>query len=235
MRTCWTRLVLLFSFLCFALVSSADANSNCASCNSSSGQPEFADKLRSIRNTITYQTNINQMFTSSALLNFSERCENFVGEEGLGKWGMAIINEMHRERFDALYNGTNDLIEICPGFKTLDDESKELVWVMIVNAMVHLESSCNNNEVARGPNGAVVGLLQLHQNREHRYSEGCNRGDARTDSGSLSCGLSMLNKQLQYDEALFSRKSYWDVLRPQARSRKYLKVKESVQNLTFCR
>lgn len=215
--------------------STALEDPTCPSCRSSGGQAELADEVRRIRNTVTFQSNLNQVYTSKALLKFSERCQNFVGEEGLGAWGEAIINEMHRERYEGLYQGTPDLFEICPGFKTLDDSSKELVWVMIVSAMVHLESSCNNSEVAKGPNGVALGLLQLHKNREHKYSEGCNQGDAKSATGSLSCGLSMLNRQLQNDESLFSRRSYWDVLRPQSRSKKHLKIKEAVKNLTFCK
>lgn len=194
-----------------------------------------AESLRSVRNTITSQSSVNEIFNTNEVMNFADKCEGFADEEGLGKWGQAIVDELHKNRYEALYAGTDDLKAICPGFSSLNDNSKELVWVMIINAMVHLESSCDKTETARGPNGGLIGLLQLHLNRENVYANGCTRGDGKTPNGTFRCGLAMLNKQLTNDEALFSRKSYWDVLRPQARSQKFRKVQAAVRKLSICK
>lgn len=194
-----------------------------------------AEGLRSVRNTITAQSSVSEILNTNEVMNFAEKCEGFVDEEGLGKWGQTIVDELHKNRYEALYAGTNDLKAICPGFTNLNDNSKELVWVMIINAMVHLESSCDKTETARGPNGGLIGLLQLHLNRENAYANGCSRGDGKTPNGTFRCGLAMLNKQLSNDEALFSRKSYWDVLRPQARSQKFRKVQAAVKKLSVCK
>jgi hypothetical protein len=191
--------------------------------------------LRNLRNSVIAKTSVSELFNVNEAMNFATKCESFVDEEGLGKWGNTIVEELHRERYEALYQGTDDLKAICPGFSSLNDNSKELVWVMILNAMVHLESSCDKTETARGPNGGLVGLLQLHRNREQVYAQGCKRGDGLNPASTFRCGLSMLNRQLSNDEALFSRKSYWDVLRPQARSQKFRKVQASVKKLSVCK
>ncbi len=209
------------------------AGGPCYACSTPSNST--ADSIRSVRNTITSQSSVNEIYNANEVMNFADKCEGFVDEEGLGKWGQTIVDELHKNRYEALYTGTNDLKAICPGFSSLNDNSKELVWVMIINAMVHLESSCDKTETARGPNGGLIGLLQLHLNRENVYANGCTRGDGKTPNGTFRCGLAMLNKQLTNDEALFSRKSYWDVLRPQARSQKYRKVRDAVQKLSVCK
>jgi|GEM_PF-2022413 len=205
----------------------------CVECSSASNQA--AEQLRNIRNTITADASVEDIFSINERMNFADRCENFADEDGLGKWGNTIVTEMHRERYSQLYEGTADLRAICPGFSTLNDNGKELVWVMIINAMVHLESSCQKGETAKGPNGTLIGLLQLHKGREGRYAQGCRNGDGNTPEGSMRCGLAMLNKQLANDDALFSRKSYWDVLRPQARSQKYKRVQAAVRKLSICK
>lgn len=209
------------------------ASAPCYDCSNTKNST--AENLRTIRNTVTAKSSVSDIYNTNEVMNFANKCEGFADEEGLGKWGQTIVDELHRSRYEALYTGTQDLKEICPGFNSLNDNSKELVWVMIINAMVHLESSCDKTETARGPNGGLIGLLQLHVNKEHVYAKGCNRGDGRTASGTFRCGLAMLNRQLMNDETLFSRKSYWDVLRPQARSQKFRKVQAAVRKLSVCK
>lgn len=192
-------------------------------------------QVRDLRNTVTNNATVEDLASVNERMNFADKCESFVGEEGLGKWGTTIVNELHRNRYQALYEGTPDLRAVCPAYNKLNDNGKELVWVMILNAMVHLESSCDKTETAKGPNGSLVGLLQLHRNKEEVYAKGCQRGDGQNTSRTFACGLSMLNRQLENDEALFSRKSYWDVLRPQARSKKFKKVQLALRKLAICK
>lgn len=169
------------------------------------------------------------------LMNFAGKCESFATVQDMGKWGELILTEMKRNRYSELYRGASDLSDVCPNFNSMNDEGREVVWVMVVNAMAHLESSCTLGIPARGPNGALIGLLQLHNGSEHKYAKYCKKGDGKTAEGTFRCGLSMLEGQLSRDNALFSRKSYWDVLRPQAKSRKYLKIQKALKNLSICK
>ncbi|WP_374079242.1 hypothetical protein [Bdellovibrio bacteriovorus] len=205
----------------------------CLECSSTANRA--TEQLRNLRNTVTATASVEDIFNINEKMNFADKCESFADDEGLGRWGTTIVNELHRERYEELYEGTSDLTAVCPGFKTLNDNGKELVWVMVINAMVHLESSCKKNETAQGPNGTLIGLMQLHKGKEGRYSQGCRNGDGNSPDTTFRCGLAMLNKQLKNDDALFSRKSYWDVLRPQARSQKYKKVQAAVRKLSFCK
>jgi hypothetical protein len=171
------------------------------------------------------------------LLGFADKCDSFATIKDMGQWGSLILNEMKRTRYSDLYRGAPDLSAVCPNFNSagLGDDGREVVWVMIVNAMAHLESSCSLKAPAKGPNGALVGLLQLHNGAEQKYGKYCQKGDGKTAAGTFRCGLSMLEGQLSRDNSLFSRKSYWDVLRPQAKSQKYLKIKKALSNLSICK
>ncbi|WP_413944400.1 hypothetical protein [Bdellovibrio sp. HCB-162] len=216
-----------------AKISSRLEGNTCIECSSASNRA--AQQLRDIRNTITSDAKVEDIFSINEKMNFADKCENFADDDGLGRWGTTIVNELHRERYAELYEGTADIKAVCPAFATLNDNAKELVWVMVINAMVHLESSCQKGETAKGPNGTLIGLMQLHKGRESVYAKGCRNGDGNSPDTTFRCGLSMLNKQLANDDALFSRKSYWDVLRPQARSQKYKKVQSAVRKLSFCK
>lgn len=237
MRRFWTNISSILILFTFSSAPRAEvitsAASDCVNCLNNKNS--LAENVRLFRNTITANSSVNDILNTNESMNFADKCEDFVDEEGLGKWGKTIVQTLHKNRYEALYDGTADLRAICPGYRSLNDRSKELVWVMILNAMVHLESSCDKTETAKGPNGRLIGLLQLHRNREEVYAAGCSRGDGQNPARTFECGLSMLNKQLKNDEALFSRKSYWDVLRPQARSQKYKKVKTAIQKLSICK
>ncbi|KYG62411.1 hypothetical protein AZI86_16390 [Bdellovibrio bacteriovorus] len=169
------------------------------------------------------------------LMRFANKCDNFATLDDMGKWGQLILEELKRNRYTELYRGAPDLTQSCPNFNSMNDDGREVVWVMVVNAMAHLESSCTLNIPAKGPNGALIGLLQLHNGAEQKYAKYCKKGDGKTAEGTFRCGLSMLEGQLSRDNSLFSRKSYWDVLRPQAKSQKYLKIQKALKNLSICK
>ena len=169
------------------------------------------------------------------MLNFAGKCDSFATLKDMGQWGTLILNEMKRTHYTELYRGAPDLTNACPNFSSMNDEGREVVWVMVVNAMAHLESSCTLGIPAKGPNGALIGLLQLHNGAEQKYAKYCKKGDGKTAEGTFRCGLSMLEGQLSRDNALFSRKSYWDVLRPQAKTQKYLKIQKALKNLSICK
>lgn len=216
----------------------------CTNCSVAASKSSATDQIRSVRNTVSSQLSVTDIYSINEKMKFAERCDSFADDEGLGKWGTTIVTFMQADRlqqdsskrlYSELYEGSADLIALCPAFPKLNDNGKELVWVMIINAMVHLESSCKKAETAQGPNGSLKGLMQLHQGKENKYARGCRRGDANSPDTTFRCSLSMLNRQLANDESLFSRRSYWDVLRPQARSQKYKKVKASIQKLSFCK
>jgi hypothetical protein len=177
-------------------------------------------------------------------MDFATKCDNFATVEEMGTWGDLILNEMKTTRYNELYRGAPDLLAACPNFNSaeLGDDGREVVWVMIVNAMAHLESSCKVGVGAKGPNGSLIGLLQLHDGKEDLYGKYCKKGDGKTAEGTFRCGLSMLEGQLSRDNSLFSRKSYWDVLRPprpgrenENKNQKYLKIKKALSNLSICK
>lgn len=152
-------------------------------------------------------------------LDFSNRCDQFATEAGFGAWGRVIIEELVRGEGDSLLRGTDDLRRACPNYDYLGVREKSYVWVKIIASMTFLESSCNPRagleSVVNGPNGRAAGLLQLHKNKEHEYGPKCPKGASLSPSSTLKCAISMLDRQIEKTEALFSRATYWGVLRPQ--------------------
>lgn len=168
-------------------------------------------------------------------MNWGDVCDNFASEEAFGKWGQIIMKELRSNANQALLNGSSDLSAICPKYSSFSLDDRLNLWVLIVNAIAFYESSCNSSITARGPNGRLVGLLQLHSGKEDVYAPACKKGDGNTPAGTFRCGLSMLNTQLERGEPLFSRRSYWDVLRPQARSQKYKQIKTAIKSYPACK
>jgi hypothetical protein len=116
----------------------------------------------------------------------------------------------------------------------LSDEDKKGLWILIISAMTHYESSCIYTGKAKGPNGIAAGLLQLHRGKEARYSRGCRNGDSGSAERSLICGISMINDQIEEGRPLFSPNSYWEVLRPTGRSKKAKKIMAVIGQYPAC-
>lgn len=152
-------------------------------------------------------------------LEFSDRCDQFATPNGFGPWGRVIVEELVRGEGDALLRGSDDLRRACPNYDYLGVREKSYVWVKVIASMTFLESSCNPRagleRVVKGPNGRAAGLLQLHKDKENQYGANCPKGASTSPTATLKCAISMLDRQLEKTEALFSRATYWGVLRPQ--------------------
>lgn len=154
-------------------------------------------------------------------LGYNERCNSFADKRGLGHLGRVIVNELTNGQYEHvgnLLNGSDDLKRACPRYDTLNTYEKAHVYVMLLASMSFFESSCDATSGlkrrVRGPNGALGGLIQLHKGKEDVYAPNCPRGASNKPETTLTCGLSMLNKQLDRQAAIFSPRSYWEVLRP---------------------
>jgi len=176
-------------------------------------------------------TDISQIIDAK----YGDKCENFAGDGEVQKWGQIIEKEFDKNRHQALYNGPSDIIRYCNKYYNLNDEDRKGLWILIISAMTHYESTCIVAEKAKGPNGTAGGLLQLHRGKEANYSNDCRNGDADTAGRSIICGMSMLNDQVERGEPLFSRKSYWDVLRPQGESKKAVRIQAVIGQYPACK
>lgn len=150
-------------------------------------------------------------------LKFGKRCDRFATEKGFGIWGRTVVEEISTGHAPALIEGTEDLRKACPNYDYLGYKEKSYVWVKVLASMSFLESSCNPAANVPGikSDRRAVGILQLHGGAEQKYAEDCKRGASRSPQETLRCGIQMLNDQLTRTSALFSRESYWGVLRPQ--------------------
>lgn len=166
---------------------------------------------------------------------YGSKCENFAANGEVKKWGRTIEKELDKDRHQSLYAGPSDIRSRCPMYDQMNDEDKKGLWILIISAMTHYESTCGVSETAKGPNGTAAGLLQLHRGKEANYSKGCRNGDADTADRSIVCGMSMLNDQVERNGLVFSRKSYWDVLRPQGESRKATRIQAVIGKYPACK
>lgn len=162
-------------------------------------------------------------------------CTRFVNDKSYGAWALYIKKAFEKYNFNYLVKGTKDLVRVCPKYRSLKEAEKVDVWITVLIAMSHYESSCRPQITAKGPNGPLLGLLQLHRGKEGRYSKICDNGDGKSVASTLECGLSMLDDQLRRDNQIFSQKSYWDVLRPKSSTQKWRKIASSVSFYPSCR
>lgn len=169
-------------------------------------------------------------------MNYSDKCENFVGDGEVNKWGEVVQKELSKDKYGALLKqGPKDIGLYCPNFSGMNMDERKSLNILILTAMAHYESSCNFREKAPGPNGTAAGLLQLHRGKEGQYSSGCRNGDSASAERTLICGLSMLNDQVvARGERLFSSASYWEVLRPRGRSQKAKKIMAAINKFSAC-
>ncbi|MBO9665457.1 MAG: hypothetical protein J7501_01415 [Bdellovibrio sp.] len=156
-------------------------------------------------------------------LKFSRECKKFAFDSNYGAWGKSVTKLLGSKRYPNLIKGSSDLRKYCQNYNTMSYEDKESIWVLIIASMAHLESSCNQTPARQpsGPNGQLVGTLQLHKGQEGRYAkdELCKNGSGNTAGGSFLCGMSMLDRQMERYDSLFWNESYWAVLRPNSNDR----------------
>lgn len=127
---------------------------------------------------------------------------------------------------------------ICPKYPSLSLMQKSQLWTLILATIAHFESSCNPTVPNKGPNGIAYGYYQLHKGKENTYDGNAQlcavnaSGDPKLAS---KCTLSMLEKQFVKENGiLFSPKSYWDVLRPNGRSKKASLIRSAIMRSSIC-
>ncbi|MES2801949.1 MAG: hypothetical protein V4654_05615 [Bdellovibrionota bacterium] len=201
----------------------AQAVEDCTNCNESLSKAPQA--LASVQKTGEHLERV------IAEEGWQNSCDGFVKNGQIGLYGRIIREEMMKPA--ALKNikeGDEDLIRLCPNYLMMNDSSKANVILLIKTSMAFEESSCNNDKSARGPNGTAKGFFQLHYGRESDYSSDCENYDSRTPRGSITCALSMLDKQMGEGNLFRQENNYWDVLRPKRWSKK---TKRYIPNPSF--
>lgn len=157
------------------------------------------------------------------------------GDVGRALSGIFIENA---SKLDDLVTGGSVRAKYCPQYSKMTLKEKSIVWVFILTAMAHFESSCSRTANAKGPNGTVYGYYQLHRGKEDAYDGGkgfCHKGDAAKPVAASKCTLGMLEKQFEVRQGeLFSPKSYWDVLRPAGHAKKAGIIKKALMRSSLC-
>lgn len=149
-------------------------------------------------------------------IGMSPACTTFIRQDGMfGPWGMHVMNMLSESKHPNLFReNLDDMKGICPRFHQMSFDEKKNFWAWVITSMADGESSCREKLKARGVNGTVAGLLQMHLGKEHVY--GCRKGiNSLNAKDNIECGLTILNNDIRRTNKLFPRnRNYWEVLRP---------------------
>lgn len=152
-------------------------------------------------------------------MKYASSCENkFANQKGLGPLGRTVKEALTKGLGKELLGHNNTFAGACPGYREMTVEQRKNLWVFVMMAMAHYESSCKENVVNRGPFGVASGLLQLHDDNEDRYVSqdpdlSCGKGASKNARQSLQCGLTMLGNSVAKGSPVFDDASHWQVLR----------------------
>lgn len=167
-------------------------------------------------------------------------CRIFIDANSrLGEQGAYAVNEVieHPENYSSMLSGTG-LNEQCPNWSNLEIPEKAQVVALLLTAMAHFESRCQETVPNRNaPNGTARGLFQLHEGREQDYdgtTNACERNSSMDANESIDCALAMLNIQFSRSGLLFDRRSYWDVLRPQGAAQTTGLIGQAISRSNLC-
>lgn len=233
----WTAILYVQPILAVDSTQNTVAASECLQCaNGNTGKTAMDALIRFSQEMNSITDGALDIEVISDNMGYSERCEKFVGDGEVNHWGEIVNKELSKGKYSTLlFEGPKDIELYCPNFQRLKIKNRKAVFMLIITAMTHHESSCDFRAKTTGTNGTASGLLQLHKGREGRYSSGCRNGDASSAERSLICGLSMLNDQtIGRGERLFSSASYWEVLRPRGRSKKAKKIMTAIAKFPAC-
>lgn len=152
---------------------------------------------------------------------FTGSCQQkFIDKDGrLGPWGRIVRDEIRERKSEFVKNEPPDVMQMCPGYKNMDEKKREEFWIHAFMSLASPESSCN--EGARNPNapnGTAKGLFQL----EKPVCDGVNvRGDLYDGQVNTRCAVRLLGVELARRDNLMSptsrardsRRTYWGPLR----------------------
>ena len=169
------------------------------------------------------------------------RCSSFMNaNEIMGPNGRLIQKELTENISDYVHiMDESALDDICPNFRRLNPQGRSFLWAVILTAMAHFESSCNQEiNPVQGPNGTLRGLFQLHSGHEQSYDGSdneCIKNASFSAEHSIKCALGILDYQFQNQGKLFSNNSYWEVLRPNGKSRRADDIERALKNSSMCK
>lgn len=170
----------------------------------------------------------------------SDQCTVFMDKSNaLGDLGKYISQELqtNSKKYSNLLNASS-MNSACPKYPKMNLQQRSIVITLMLTAMAHFESSCKISSSIKGPNGRTYGYWQLHLGKESRYDSQdiCQINDSKKPSASARCALSMLDDQVKRSNGkIFSRGSYWDVLRPNGQAKKAGVIRRTLQNFSLCK
>lgn len=197
----------------------------------------YVDEVVQLINRVQLQHDMTYKIADTPV---ADECVAFMNKDQfLGPLGSSIYKRMtsNGKDYPYLLRG-GDINNSCPKYGRMNEKQKGLVWVLVLTMVAHFESSCKLKANAKGPNGTAQGLYQLHKGKETEYTDNknaCPKNASLNASQSSGCMLAMLDDQLEkMNGKLFAPKSYWDVLRPQGKSKRARQIAATLKRSSLC-
>lgn len=163
-----------------------------------------------------------------------------------------------------LIKGSNDVESFCPQYSRLGTQDRVNFWVQLVAAMTKYESGWNpvsyfvessmGADSVTGQQTASEGLMQLSYSDAKNYHSVVAAGVcdfdftddqkySRTDirrsimdpKTNLTCGIGILNRQVQRDHLIAEgANAYWAVIKTNRSSNKISQIRAITKALAFC-
>ncbi len=164
-----------------------------------------------------------------------------------------------------LLKGADDIETFCPMYDRLGTQDRVNFWVQLIAAMTKYESGFNpasrmvetsmSVDPVTGKQTASEGLLQLSYSDGRNYQRVVANGvcdfDFARDKAygvtdlrrtildpqtNLTCGIGILNRQIQRDGKIaVSKTAYWAVIKTDRKTNKLAEIRAITKALSFCR
>lgn len=216
---------------------SDDPNLNAAqtgaglSCPTGTCGPGITPASQNLRDLFDLGHALNVINTAKRRLDLNRKCTEFASQTQVNSWGKEVIRQILKPNMSKLYEGTSDIIKLCPKYETVDEEEKISFragfWILLVSGWAQAESSCDpTNSFAGAPNGIANGLLGLHLGKEQTYSSACKKNDSYDPLKSIDCGLGMLKDRANKNLKVFDD-HHFETLNPNASPRNGKRLSEA--------
>lgn len=123
---------------------------------------------------------------------------------GSGEWTKATLAALEAEGVTLLSTIPSDVANFCPGYETLDRESRKHFWAGLLSALAKHESSFNPG--AKGGGGRYLGLLQISPRTAQSYN--CN-GTMLNGSNNMACAVKIAARNVSRDNAIVGGSGGW--------------------------
>jgi hypothetical protein len=152
----------------------------------------------------------------------AEACNSFSTSTKLNNWGKIFLQAIRNAPNPALYEGSKDILKLCPNYRSMSDEEKNGLQLMFIKNFSMSEASCKatarlpqaRNGNFGAPNGTAYGLFQMHLGKENLLTpktHACKPYDSQVPEKAIRCLAAHLNERVAEGYPIFTRNHFADL------------------------